>query len=109
MGSVGNTAVLVCAFSVVLGAFYFGIASCGGYAWHKEAFRGASVALYFAALACPSTLLPSMARKLAFAIGLPLLFVIIESATAPLYPGPPSSFAEYGSFFLRALEFGPCG
>jgi hypothetical protein len=109
MRSVGNTAVLVCALFVVLGAFYFGIASCGGYAWHKEAFRGASIALYIAALACPSTLLPSMVRKLAFAIGLPLLFVLAESATAPLYPGPPNSFAEYGAIFLRALEFEPCG
>ena len=108
MRNVGNTAVLVCACFVLLGAFYFGIASCGGYVWHKEAFRGVSIALYVAALACPSSLLSSMVRKLAFAIGLPLLFVIVESATAPFYPGPPDSLAEYGAFFLRAVEFGPC-
>ncbi len=109
MRSVGNTAVLVCACFVLLGAFYFGIASCGGYVWHKEAFRVVSIALYVAALVCPSSLLPSMLRKLAFAIGLPLLFALIESATAPFYPGPPSSLADYGAIFLRALEYGPCG
>ena len=109
MRSVGNTAVLVCACFVLLGAFYFGIASCGGYVWLKEAFRVVSIALYVAALACPSSLLPSMVRKMAFAIGLPLLFVLVESATAPFYPGPPNSLAEYGAIFLRALEFGPCG
>ncbi len=106
---IGSAVVLVCACFVLLGAFYFGIASCGGYVWHKEAFRGVSITLYVAALACPKSLLPSIGRKVAFAIGLPLLFVLVESATAPFYPGPPSSLVEYGAIFLRALEFGPCG
>ncbi|KPF41870.1 hypothetical protein D621_21110 [beta proteobacterium AAP51] len=101
--------VLVCVCFVLLGAFYFGIASCGGYVWHKEAFRRVSITLYVAALACPSTLLPSLGRKVAFGIGLPLLFVLVESATAPFYPGPPTSIVEYGAIFLRAVEFGPCG
>ncbi len=35
MRRVGNAAVLVCACFVLLGAFYFGIASYGGYIWHK--------------------------------------------------------------------------
>ena len=109
MRSAGNTAVLACACFVLLGAFYFGIASCGGYIWHKDVFRVISIALYVAALACPSSLLPSMVRKMAFAIALPLLFVLVESATALFYPGPPNSLAEYGAYFLRALEFGPCG
>jgi hypothetical protein len=76
--------------------------------WQREAFRGVSIALYVAALACPSSLLPSLVRKMAFAIGLPLLFVLVESAAAPFYPGPPNSLAEYGALFFRALEFGPC-
>lgn len=105
---IGNAAVLVCACFVLLGAFYFGIASCGGYVLHKEAFRGVSVALYAAALVCPSSLLATIGRKVVYAIGVPLLFVLVESAAVPFYPGPPGSLAEYGAIFLRAIKFGPC-
>jgi hypothetical protein len=104
----GNGAVLLCGSFVLLGAFYFGLASCGGYLWHQQAFRGVTVALYLAALFLPSSLLPSLKYKLAFAVCLPLLFVVLESAVAPFYPGPPNSLSEYQANFLQSIEFGPC-
>jgi uncharacterized membrane protein (UPF0136 family) len=104
----GNGVVLLCGVFVLLGALYFGLASCGGYAWHKQAFRGISVALYFAALLLPSSLLPSFKYRLAFAACLPLLYVVLEAALAAFYPGPPDSLSQYKKLFLEAMEYGPC-
>ena len=106
--SLGNAAVLLCGSFVLLGALYFGVASCGGYLWHKQAFRGIAVALYIAALLLSSSLLPSLRHKLLFAACLPLLHAVLESAIAPFYPGPPNSISEYGAHFLQAIKFGPC-
>ena len=105
----GSATVVICASFVLLGALYFGLASCGGYLWKKQAFLAISTALYVAALSFPSSLLHSVGRKLAFAIGLPPLYIVLESATAPFYPQPPNSLAGYGAIFLQALKFGPCG
>ena len=104
----GNGIVLLCSAFVAVGALFFGIASCGGYVWHKEFFRFASFTLYLLAVSCPSTLLPSLHPKVLFALALPLGFVLVESAVAPFYPEAPASMAEYGALFLRALQFGPC-
>jgi hypothetical protein len=106
--SLGNTVVVLCCSFVLLGALYFGVASCGGYLWHKQAFRGIAIALYVAALLVSSSFLPSIKHKLLFAACLPLLHVVLESAVAPFYPAPPNSISEYGAYFLQAIEFGPC-
>ena len=106
--NLGNGVVLLCGFFVLLGAFYFGLASCGGYAWHKQVFRGVSVTLFIAVLLLPSSLLPSVKHKLAFSAAVPLLYVVLESAVSPFYPAPPNSLSEYKAFFLHAIAFGPC-
>ena len=106
--AVGNGIVLLCSAFVVVGALFFGIASCGGYTWHKEVFHLASFTLFLLAVCCPSTLLRKPRSKLVFALALPLSFLLVESAVAPFYPGPPASITEYGALVLRALEFGPC-
>jgi len=92
----------------MLGAVYFGLASCGGLAWHKDAFHMAATALYVLALALPSSVLPSWKAKLSFAIVLPAGYVLLESAVAPFYPAAPSSLGEYFALLFQAAEFGPC-
>jgi hypothetical protein len=104
----GNGIVLLCTAFVTVGALFFGIASCGGYVWHKEFFRFAGFTLCLLAVSCPSTLLPGLRSKVLFALALPMGFVLLESAVAPFYPGPPASVAEYGLLFLHALQFDPC-
>ena len=106
--SLGNGAVFLCTSFVLLGAVYFGLASCGGYLWHKQAFRVICVGLYLAALLLPSSWLPTLKLKLAFAVLLPLLFVALESGVAPFYPGPPNSLSEYTAIFIQSVKFGPC-
>lgn len=106
---IAGTAVVAISIGFVLsGAAYFGIASCGGYAWHKEFFRASSVLLYVSALVLPSAPLATFKKKALFAAGLPVACALLESAIAPFYPGPPDSFRAYGELFLSSLEFGPC-
>ncbi|PND36228.1 hypothetical protein C1O66_21190 [Paucibacter aquatile] len=93
---------------LLLGAFFFGIASCGGYVWHKELFRVVSIAMWLLAVLVPSTLLSSWKRKLGFAAAMPVAYAVFESAVSTFYPGPPASIAEFGEFFLQAMEYGPC-
>jgi hypothetical protein len=106
--SAGTSIVAICVGFVLSGAVYFGIASCGGYVWHKEFFRASTVLLYVSALVLPSAPLASFKKKALFAAGLPLAYALLESAIAPFYPGPPDSLGDYGELFLSSLEFGPC-
>jgi len=108
LAALGNLVVLLCLGSVLLGALYFGIASCGGYIWHRHAFVGFSVGMAIMAVAGSSTILPSLKVKIGFLIALPLLYVFVESAVAPFYPGPPSSPSEYWAAFTQAVQYGPC-
>lgn len=104
----GTFIVVLSACVVVSGAAYFGLASCGGYGWHRGFFLAASVVLCSSALAMPGTPLASLKTKAAFAIGMPAIFVLLESAIAPFYPSAPESLLQYGKQFIEALEFGPC-
>jgi len=106
---VGNGVVLLCCMLLLLGALFFGIASCGGYAWHKEFFRVASATMWLFAVLIPSTLLSTWKRKLVFAASMPTAYVVLESAVSGFYPGPPASISEFSELFLRAMEYGPCG
>lgn len=94
---------------VVLGAVYFGIASCGGYVWHKELFRFFAAAVAVIAAIAPSRALRSRGQKAAFLGVLASGYFILEAAAAPFYPTPPQSLSEYSRLFLRALGFGSCG
>jgi hypothetical protein len=106
--SIGTAALLLSAGFVLVAAVYFGLASCGGYVWHKEVLRAIGGILYLSVLLLPSSLLLSVKAKLIFALGFPATFVLLESAVAPFYPGPPQSLHEYTKLFIHALQFGPC-
>ncbi|MBP9737405.1 MAG: hypothetical protein KBD82_17380 [Rhodoferax sp.] len=107
--SPSNVLVWVTIGVALVGAVYFGIASCGGYASHKEFFRWFVAVAAVVALIAPSRMLGSLGRKVVFPVALFSGYLIIESAVAPFYPGPPQSFVEYGDLFMQALRFGPCG
>jgi len=107
-GLSGNAFVLAASSFVLAGALFFGFASCGGYAWHKEAFCAVAVVAAVVAVVVPSALLRSIVRKAAFLVILVVGFPLVESAVAPFYPGPPESLRQYGVLFLESLEFGSC-
>jgi len=107
-GIPGNAFVWAASSFVLVGAMFFGFASCGGYAWHKDAFRALAVVVAIVAVIVPSSLLRSIVRKAAFLVSLVVGFHLVEAAVAPFYPGPPESLRQYGALFLASLEFGPC-
>ena len=107
-GGPGNAWVWIATSIVFLGAVFFGLASCGGYAWHKEAFRVSATVTVVLAVVVPSLLLRTIVRKAMFLAAVVIGFHVVEAAVAPFYPGPPESMSEYGALFLQSLEFGPC-
>lgn len=98
---------LACAFAM-LGAAYFGLWSCGNYAWKSEAFRLFMWAMTLAAVLLPSHRLRTLPRKLLFPLALWALYAVVESAVAPFYPAAPDSWRAFVEGFLIALQDGPC-
>lgn len=85
---------------VLVGAIYFGIASCGGYAWHKEFFRWLAIVSAVVALIAPSRMLGSLGRKAAFPAALFSGYLIVESAVALSIPAShKASLSTKGSSF----------
>ena len=107
-GSPGNGWVWTATSIVFVGAVFFGFASCGGYSWHKEAFRACAAVAVFLAVVVPSHLLRTNVRKAMFLAVVVIGFHFVEAAVAPFYPGPPESMSQYGALLLESLEFGPC-
>jgi hypothetical protein len=107
-GGSSNAWVWTATSIVFVGAVFFGLASCGGYGWHKEAFRVSATVTAILAVVVPSPLLRTIVRKAMFLAALVIGFHFVEAAVAPFYPGPPESMSEYGTLFLQSLEFGPC-
>lgn len=93
---------------VSIGAIWFGLMSCGGYAWHKTVFFGVASATAGAALLLPSKSLNSLRRKAVFFGTLVCGYYFVEAAVAPFYPSPPGSLTEYLGLFRISLERGPC-
>jgi hypothetical protein len=106
-GFIGAILASAAVVFIVLGAVYFGVASCGGYAWHKELFCFATPTVAISSVCVPNTLLRSFSRKFAFLLVLLVTYFVIEAATATIYFGA-SSVSEFGRHFLQSLEFGPC-
>ncbi|MFG6459267.1 hypothetical protein [Roseateles sp. BYS96W] len=94
---------------VLFGAIWFGLMSCGGYAWHKTMFYGVAFAVVGAALLLPSNSLNSLRRKAVFFCALVCGYYVVEAAAAPFYLSLPGSATEYFGLFRISLERGPCG
>ena len=107
-GSPGNAWIWAATSFVFVGALIFGFASCGGYSWHKDAFRVSAAVAAIVAVVVPSRLLRTVIFKATFLLTLVVGFHLVEAAVAPFYPAPPESLRQYGALFLESLEFGPC-
>lgn len=94
---------------VFIGAIWFVLMSCGGYAWQKTMFCGVASAVTGAALLIPSKSLNSPRHKAVFLGALVCGYYVVEAAAAPLYPILPGSLTEYIGLFRISLERGPCG
>ena len=109
-----NAALAVCA------GVFFGLFSCGGYAWHKTIYFFlqilASLAwVVFAVIIYRETtenqkrIVLTVTTCLLFFPCIYLLFYVVLSATAPFYPSSPASFAEWWHGFVSSFQTGsPC-
>jgi hypothetical protein len=104
----GNVLVATASFVVVAGAIYFGLFSCGGYAWHKNAFGVVALGVCAAAVVVPSRLLHSLGRKVLFLLLLGACYFVFEAAAAPFYPSGPESFSQYIQAVLQFAQVGSC-
>ena len=92
----------------VLGGSFFGLSSCGGYAWYKTAFMSVLATLTFTALWFPvSVSRPHLARA-GIIVFVCLGYIIVEAIASTFYPGPPESWSEFWAGFRISLAHGPC-
>jgi hypothetical protein len=92
----------------ILGGVFFGLFSCGGYAWHKTAFSLVLAALTFLALWFPVSVSRPFLARAGLIVVVCLSFFIFEAIAGTFYPGPPESWSEFWVGFRRNLVYGPC-
>lgn len=107
ISSTGDVFALFAMVFIASGAVYFGLASCGGYAWEKQLFRFAAPAIAIGAVTVPSNVLRSVGRKVAYLLAVVVGYFVIEAVGSTIYFGG-GNWHEYSRHFVQALEFGPC-
>ena len=90
------------------GGAYFGLASCGGYSWHRHAFLAGLSALVGIALLVPWSRSRPWMSRVAVMIGVVAAYVLSEATAAPFYPAAPETWASFSTTFVRTLVYGPC-
>jgi hypothetical protein len=92
----------------VIGGVFFGLSSCGGYAWHKRAFFCALAALTLAALWFPVSVSRPLVARAGLIVVVCLGFFVVEAIAGAFYPGPPNSWSQFWAEFRLNLAHGPC-
>lgn len=95
-------------FVAIFGGIYFGLFSCGGYVWHKQAFLAVLVACTSLALVVPLSRTSPYLTRLGLVFGVVCGFVVSRAMAAPFYPAVPESWSAFFGAFARALVHGPC-
>ena len=99
---VGSFYLIAC-----LGGIWFGLFSCGGYAWHKQLMHWSLVGLAAIVVAFPPWTWPATWRRLLLVLGLFVVFYLSLAMTAPFYLGI-NSLQAYVQQFYTAISYGPC-
>jgi hypothetical protein len=98
---------LAALFLGMLGGVYFGLFSCGGYVWHKQAF----LTVFFGALLLVTALPPYSAKRIGarvlVVLGIVTVFAVTEATAACFYPDSPASWTQFRGEFVYHLENGP--
>lgn len=99
---VGSFYLIAC-----LGGIWFGLFSCGGYAWHAQLMRCLLLGLAAITVALPPWAWSATWRRLLLAIGLFVVFYLSEAMAAPFYLGA-DSLQDYVQQVWTTLASGPC-
>ena len=89
----------------ILGGGFLGLASCGGYAWHEQAFAALLVVL--AVLIAAQGRSANRWVRIVLALGTFPTFVLAQALSAPFYPSTPAA-SEYWQKVWIAIQYGPC-
>jgi hypothetical protein len=100
-----NTSALLVA---VLGGVFFGLSSCGGYAWHKTVFFWVLAALTFAAVWFPVSVSRPFLARAGILVVVCFGYFLVEAIAGTLYPEPPDSWSQFWAGFRLNLVQGPC-
>lgn len=92
----------------IAGGGYFGLFSCGGYIWHKQAFAVVLGLVTLAALMAPTSGSRSLFARAAVLPVVLLNFFVTQAVAASFYPAQPESWSAFFSLFWSALGGGPC-
>lgn len=103
MRTLPNAALFLLA---VLGGLYFGLFSCGGYAWEWDAFLALAGIGAIAAVAAPRRV--SLFSRFGLVFLAVVTFVLVQAAATPFYPSAPASLNNYVVEFVRALGSWAC-
>jgi hypothetical protein len=103
-----NFSAVVAIIFAAIGGIYFGLFSCGGYAWHFKLFVLLLALITLLAVLFPGAFLRSWQRRIIFPLAVIFTYVLLQAVTAPFYPSSPSDIAKYVESFVHTLEFGPC-
>lgn len=106
-GSIGDVLAFFAIVLIVSGAAYYGVASCGGYAWQKQLFRFAAPVIAISAVTVPSNVLRSVGREISYLLAVLVGYFVIEAVGSTIYFGG-GNWHEHSRHFVQALEFGPC-
>ena len=92
----------------VAGGAYFGLWSCGGYVWHREAFYGALGVVALGALALPWAKSHPLLSRVSLLGSVVIGYFVTQAVSAQFYPSAPDSWSMFLSGFIRTLASGPC-
>ena len=92
----------------IAGGVFFGLFSCGGYAWHRQLFCAVFLILLFIVVALPPRNCKASFLKFTSALAIFLCFVVTEAVASTFYPAGPASFGEFFSDFVVGIKHGSC-
>jgi hypothetical protein len=108
MNVLWHVALLLVAALALLGGAYLGFSSCGGIAWHAPAITGTLAASTIGLILLPYPSRKSLLGRVVLLAGVPVAFVLAQSAGAQFYPNNPASFLAFVSGLWRELLSFPC-
>ena len=101
-------APIAAAALAAVGGVFFGLFSCGGYAWHRHLFWALlTPCLVFTAMA-PAPVLRPASRRLTLIVCVLAGFVVIRGAASTFYPGSPASLMDFVRGTWLGITTGPC-
>lgn len=104
----GRIALFSVGLLATIGALWFGFMSCGGYGWVENIFIAALLTFACFAVYASSSALNSIPKKLAFLLGVPILYFVVSSAGNALYRQGWSGAHELVASWFWVIIHGRC-